>query len=256
MSDATTTGTEGELLYTGRLVPAGRVGNKVFARSLRRGEVDTGEGVTVNAGEELIILAGDLSIRASEIDAQSPPGLGGYAPVSNTVWTWYNIVSKPADFVRYLYSLARRLDVAHALWQSAIQQRDQAKSQGGFHRRQGFLMALSEAEVTVIALHRAMHMLLRFNSVFPIGLEIPDHLHGREKVIRDMRNAFEHIDERAQGKVHRAGKVDAEALTIFDQPDFVDSSILRYRGNELHFHDDVLAALLNCRELVMKVLHT
>ena len=226
----------------------------MFARSLRPGEEDTGEGVKVGAGEQLVIRAGDLSISTSEIDAQSPAGFGGYAPVANTVWTWYSIVNEQVGFFLYLYALARRLDAAHALWESAIQQRDRAKTQDGLLRRQGYFIALSEAEVAIIALHRGMDMLLRFNGVFPIGLEIPGHLRKLEKVVRDMRHAFEHIDERAQGKINQAGKMDAEALTIFDQPDFVDSSILRYRGNELDFDEDVLTALLSCRELVMKVI--
>ena len=45
------------LLYS-RLVPDGREGNKVFARSLHPGEEDTGEGVNVRAGEQLIIRVG------------------------------------------------------------------------------------------------------------------------------------------------------------------------------------------------------
>ena len=249
-----TTGTDGELLYTGRLVPAGREGNKVFARPLRLGEEDTGEVVNIRAGEELIIRGVDLAINSSEIDAQSPAGFGGYAPVANTVWTWYSIVNEQVGFFLYLFALARRLDAAHALWQSAIQQRDSARTLDGLPRRQGYLMAMSEAEVAIIALHRGMVMLLNLNRIFPVGLEIPDHLHGLERVVRDMRHAFEHIDERAQGKVNQAGKMDAEALTIFEQPDFVESSILRYRGNELDFYADVLTALSSCRELVMKVI--
>ena len=50
----------------------------------------------------------------------------------------------------------------------------------------------------------------------------------------EMRNAFEHIDERAEGKVGR-GKSHLDALTIFNQPDFVESSILRYKNYELEF---------------------
>ena len=97
-------------------------------------------------------------------------------------------------------------------------------------------------------------MLLRFNGVFPVGLEIPDSLKTLEPVVKEMRDAFEHIDERAQGKINQRGQMDAEALTIFDQPHFIESSVLHYRGNDLHFEDDVLEALLSCRELVLKVI--
>ena len=129
MSEGQTNEQEGDFLFAGRLVPAGREGSKVFARSLRPGEEDTGEGVKVGPGEELIIRAGDLSISSSEIDAQSPAGLGGYAPVANTVWTWYRIVNEQVGFFLYVFAMARRLDAAHAVWESAIRQRDSARTE-------------------------------------------------------------------------------------------------------------------------------
>ena len=78
---------EGEFLTAGRLIPIGREGNKVFARTLRLGEEDTGEVVNLEPGDELVIPAGGLVVDSRAIDAQSTKGLGGYAPVANTVWT-------------------------------------------------------------------------------------------------------------------------------------------------------------------------
>ena len=97
-------------------------------------------------------------------------------------------------------------------------------------------------------------MLLRFNSVFHLGLEIPDSLRSIEPVVREMRNAFEHIDERAQGKISQHKQMDAEALTIFNQPGFIESSVLHYRGRDLNFNEDVITALLICRGLVLEII--
>ena len=256
MSEITNTGADGEFLFSARLVPAGREGNKVFARSLRPGEEDTGEGVHVGAGEQLIIRPGDLSVSSEEIDSHSPKGVGGYAPIANTVWTWYSIVNEQVGFFQYVFALARRLDAAHSSWESAVEELDEAKNSVGLARRYGLLKALSEAEIAIIALHRAMDMLSGIKSVYGLGLESPDHLENLKPVVRDMRNAFEHINERAQGKINLRGDMDAEAeaLTIFNQPDFIDSSILQYRGANLNFYNDVLNALLTSRELVMKVI--
>ena len=254
MVDDETQDSSAELLFHSRLVPDGREGNKVFARSLRPGEEDTGQGVHICAGEQLIIRADGLVINSDEIDALSPKGYGGYAPVANTVWTWYRIVGEQVGFFVYLYALARRLDAAHAAWELAMRERDKASSEGAIGQRIGFFRALSEAEVAIIALNRSMNMLLQFNGVFPLGLEIPDSLRKLEPTVKEMRDAFEHIDERAQGKINQRGKMDAEALTIFDQPDFIGASMLHYRGRDLHFYEDVLAALLSCRELVLKVI--
>ena len=254
MTETPNTGTDGDFLFGARLVPAGREGNKVFARSLRPGEEDTGEVVHVGPGEQLIIRPGDLVISSEEIDSHSPKGLGGYAHVANTVWTWYRIVNEQVGFFQYVFALARRLDAAHASWGAAVEELDKAKNGAGLARRHGLFKALSEAEVAIIALHRAMDMLSGINGVYGLNLEIPDHLDNLKPVVRDMRHAFEHIDERAQGRVNSRGTMDAAALTIFDQPDFIDSSILLYKGARLDFYNDVLNALLTSRGLVMKVI--
>ena len=81
-------------------------------------------------------------------------------------------------------------------------------------------------------------------------LQMPESVTKTREAVIEMRNAFEHIDERAEGKVG-GGKFDADALTIFNQPDFVQSSILRYKQHRLNFESDVIAALVDCRELVM-----
>ena len=244
---------QGEFLFSGRIIPVGREGNKVFVRTLRQEEEDTGEVVHIEAGDQITFLPGDLVIDSREIDSKIPKGLGGYAPIANTVWTWYRIVGEQVGYFSYIFALARRLDAAHAEWALAIQELEQAKNESGIGRRLRFFEALSLAEVAIIALGRGVDMLLRVNGVYSLGLEIPDSLQKIVPVIREMRNAFEHIDERAQGKINASGKMDAEALSIFVQPDFVGSYILHYRGRDLNFHDDILFVLTTCRELVMEV---
>ena len=76
----------GEFLLNTRLIPIRREGNKVFARTLRFGEEDTGEAVQLNAGDQLIIPPGELVIDSRVIDSQNMKGRGGYVPVANTVW--------------------------------------------------------------------------------------------------------------------------------------------------------------------------
>ena len=88
----------GEFLTSGRIVPVRREGNKVFVRTLRQGEEDTGEAVNVRAGDRVIFEPGALVIDSRQIDAQSTEGLGGYAPVANTVWTWYRVVGEEVGF--------------------------------------------------------------------------------------------------------------------------------------------------------------
>ena len=242
---------EGEFLTSGRIVLDRREGNKVFVRTLRPGEVDTGEGVNIRAGEQLIFEAGALVIDSREVDAQSVKGRGGFAPVANTVWTWYRIVGEQLGFFLFFFSLARRVDAAHALWTLAVEEREKAKQEGAISQRIGFFNAMATAEVTIIALHRAMAMVYSLIDKFCPDLEVPESVQRIRDAIWEMRNAFEHIDERAEGRIGRSNEMHSDALTIFDQPDFIESSVLSYKTYSLNFEEDVPSALLDCRELIM-----
>ena len=85
-------------------------------------------------------------------------------------------------------------------------------------------------------------------------LEVPDSVKKIRTAVKELRDAFEHIDERAEARVGLSGKMDQGALTIFDQPDFIESSVLRYKEHYLNLETDVIAALLDCRELIMKAI--
>ena len=241
----------GEFLTSGRIVPVRREGNKVFVRTLRQGEEDAGEAVNVRAGDRVIFEPGALSIDSRQIDDQSTEGLGGYAPVANTVWTWYRIVGEEVGFFVFFFALARRVDAAHALWALAIQERERAKEEGAIPRRTGFLNALASAEVAIIALHRGFAMVYSLVDRFELDVPVPQGVRKIREAVWEMRNAFEHIDERAEGRIGRSKEFDPEALTIFDQPDFIDSSLLSYKEYSLNFEEEVLSALLECREFIM-----
>ena len=243
-----------DALWIGRLVPTGREGNKVLARSLRPGEEDTGEVVNAQSGEELIIRGGDLIINSGEIDVQSPKGRGGYAPGANTIWTWFTIVGAPSSLLVFSFSLARRLDAAHELWAMTMQRLQEARSQLPIERRIASSSALATAEMATIALHRAIEMLQRLLDKYCPELTMPETVKTHRQALSELRRAFEHIDERAEGKVGMSGKLDLQALNIFDQPDLFESSVLSYNGYSLDFDGDVIAVLFACRRLVIDTL--
>lgn len=254
MNDYAETQPGGEFLTSGRIVPVRREGNKVFIRTLRQGEEDTGEAVNIRAGDRLIFEPGALVIDSRQIDAQSAQGLGGYSPVANTVWTWYRIIGEEVSFFVFFFALARRIDAAHALWALAIQERERANEEGAISRRTGLLNAMAAAEVAIIALHRGFTMVDSLIVRFRLDLEVPQGVRRIREAIREMRNAFEHIDERAEGRIGRSKEFDPEALTIFDQPDFISSALLSYKGYSLNFEEEVISALLECREFIMRAI--
>ena len=245
--------TQGEFLFGGRLVPLRREGNIVYARTLRPGEEDTGEAVKLERGDRLVIPPGELVIDSRQIDAYfNPRGAGGYAPVANTVWTWYRIVPEDQDFFLFFFALARRTDASHVLWASAIEARDKAREDGGIPQRQEFFNALATAEMAIIALHRSIDMVYELINKFCPELQVPDSVDKIKLAVQEIRHAFEHINERAQSKINQR-KFHPDALTIFNQPDFIENSVLQYKEHSLNLETDVLAALLDCREFIMNV---
>ena len=163
-------GPDDEALHFARLVPAGSDENTVFARSLRRGEEDSGEVVHIPAGKQLVIKAGDLSFSSDEIDARSLKGRGGYAPVADTIWTWYRLVgAEDLRLLMLLLAAARRLDATHVFWSGTMDALEKSDTLAGIERRSAVFQALAMAEVTVISFSRGVEMLYRLEEEFHLA---------------------------------------------------------------------------------------
>ena len=63
-----------------------------------------------------------------------------------------------------------------------------------------------------------------------------------------IRDAFEHIDERALGIARRETSTDA--LSIFNQGDLVSDRVIRYAGHSLSLPLDVLPNLVKARQFL------
>jgi len=246
-------GPDDQPLVFGRVVPAGSDENAVYMRSLRPGEEDTGEAVHVPAGKRLEIRAGDLSFSSNEIDARSPKGRGGYAPVADTIWTWYRIVgAEDQSLLMLLLAVARRLDATHVFWSAAMDTLDQSRTASGIERRTILFRAFAMAEVTVISLSRVVEMLYRLEREFCLGLRIPERIDSSRATLRRFRHALEHIDDRAMGKAW--DETADSAMSIFIQPHFVDQGVLTYAGEGIAFTTGLPKFLDDCREVLMSVI--
>ena len=246
-------GPAGAIEHVGRLVPAGSDESTVYARSLRFGEEDSGEVVRVPAGKRLAIRAGDLSISSEELDAKSPKGRGGYAPVADTIWTWYRIAGvEDSSLLMLVLAAARRLDATHIFWSGTMDALEEARNRTGNLQRSTLFRGLAMAEVTLISLSREMEMIFRLEKEFSLGLQIPEKFDSTMKTLRRMRNALEHSDDRAMGQA-KDGAADS-AMSIFFQPYFVDQGVFTYADDALSFAGGVPIVLGECRELIKSVI--
>jgi hypothetical protein len=231
-----------------RVVPAGRDGTKVYGRTLKPGEVDLDTPVTYDpyAGEELHFRPGSVQITIQDVDRMAKPGPDGYATISNTVWTWLITTSTPADpaLFRFLLAASRRLDTAHSLY-TQVEAALGSISGPYPHQREQAFAALGLSEVLCVSLSRAVDMLQKIPAQFSINLPLPATITGKALPLRDVRNAFEHIEERALGNVW--GKPDANALSIFDQTDLLTRGALTYASHSLDLRSEVLPMLVDAR---------
>lgn len=236
-----------------RIVPDGRDGNTVFARTLRPGEADDGTPVVLDssAGERFRFRQGFIVVSIEQIDRQSRTGPDGYSPITNTIWTWLHIASgAQPDEYRYLLAASRRLDGSHAIL--TLVKSTLNEISGGFIRqRERIYLAYSLAELLIVALGRAVDMVLGLRDNFTVQSTVPVDLVRKQASIRAMRNAFEHIEDRALGRVH--GKPHSDALSVFDQRRFLSDGVLRYGDYSLSVETDVPQILLSARQHIYDV---
>lgn len=93
------------------------------------------------------------------------------------------------------------------------------------------LRSLSLAELAIVAFGRTVDMLVPVQSLFTVRATLPASLAAKADAIRAMRNAFEHIEDRAFG--NERGKPHADALTVFDQRAFFEGGLISYASHSL-----------------------
>ena len=236
-----------------RVVPSGRRGKEVYGRTLNPGEPDNGEGITPNVGDTLVFPSGDVNVTLSDVDRYAEKGRDAFAPLTNTVWTWMQIPPHPDEsFFHYFLSASRRVDMAHSLCLSVLEELGVRSDEPFIRTRARIFNALGIAESMCIALFRAFAMIKNSHAQFSIVTSVPSEVDALYEAVGAVRNAFEHIDERAMGRAREEGQ--ADALSIFNQADLVSSGILCYAGHSINLRADVMPALLSARRFIYDVI--
>ena len=187
-----------------------------------------------------------------DVDRESTPGPDGYAPLANTIWTWLHIPPYPDEkLFNYLFATARRLDTAHDLCVTAINLLKEQPAATSFPGRAKFFRAWGHAELTCIALYRAIKMVQEFPSEFSSLVAVPKTMLALFPALEEIRNSFEHIEDRAKGQVRH--KPHQDAITAFDQSALLQSGILRYAGHSLDLRKEAIPALIAGRQQLFDV---
>jgi hypothetical protein len=149
------------------------------------------------------------------IDVSSPPRADGYQPLAVGLMIWAGIAGFPRDErFWFMASAARRLDMAHQLFEKVRQEIDTYNPHGADIEHLFSIIGI--AEMAVIATFRAMEMASDVRKKMGVKLTLPVAVQNMRETISELRHAYEHIDARALGEINNKRAVDkAKAHTVF-----------------------------------------
>src|SRR5262249_49174191 len=150
----------------------------------------------------------------------------------------------------FLLAAARRLDAAHNQFQRVSNGLAAFNSDGpGPETRRAVFEIVRDVETSVISLSRAADMASKLATIASTK-SLPSSVDRLLKPLTEIRNAYEHIEDRAQGQVR--GRPDPEALTIFDWTSLFREGAISYAGHRLEL-TDVTRLFLELRSYLKQV---
>lgn len=246
-------GENDEMIVAMRIVPVRREPGHVFIRSLRHGEVDNGDRVHVRPDDDVSFEPGSMTLELAAIDAQEASQYpnGAFVPITPVLGAWFSIGEHDAEKARYLLAAARRLDAARSLLDRVeeLQNDLNESAQSAGRTRRSALDLIRTVEVAMVTVGRVSHMIQKARELVAIETPIPANLTAKHDTIKEIRDAYEHIEERAVGRTFR--KVDPSVLEIFDHRELLLNDSIVYRGHILDIKQELPALLLSAREYLI-----
>ena len=94
-------------------------------------------------------------------------------------------------------------------------------------------------------------MIRQAEATVSVKIPVPPPVSAVEGRVLSIRNAFEHIDERAEGKTKATLEGPTDALSVFDQSDFFASGVLRYADHSLDIAREAVPAMVAGRQFIV-----
>lgn len=240
-----------------RAVPVRREGNTVFARTLKHGEPDEGHRVHLRPGDQLSFEQGAVVIELDAIDEKESAGVaeGEYVPITPVLWSWMSVGGgHDQGKVRYLLAAARRLDAANVLLADVDQRRRELAREGltGPVIRRGFFGLIAAVELAVIAIERVCDMIDRAGTLLGSVEPVPPTVAAKRAALKNIRNAYEHIEDRALGMVFDK-PAHADALTIFNHADLLEHDRISYGASSLELTTEMPTLINEARQFLKDV---
>ena len=249
-------GCKEDILTWVRVVPDGRNGSTVYGRTLRSDEPDTGLAPQLRPGDNFAFRAGSLVLSVDNVDISAATKFeDGYSSITNTVYTWLSLYptlnSKiiPKEVSYLLLSVARRLDASHegfSLLHSKLKELETVED--GIRQRNLIFEIVGLVEIAIVAMNRAFQMADQLGNHFSLSTPFPTSVKHKLVAIKNMRDAYEHIDNRAFGLAGQKSKPHPDALSVFNFERLFQEGIATYGSYELDIYNEAIQLLIDTRQ--------
>lgn len=210
----------------------------------------------VRPGDQLTFEQGAVVIELDAIDDKEAAGTAEdeYVPLTPVLWTWMSVGGgHDQGKVRYLLAAARRLDAANVLLADVEQRRrdlNQEDLTGPIIRRRLFGL-IAAVELAVVAVGRVCDMIDKAGTLIGSTVPVPATVVAKRAAMNEIRNAYEHIEDRALGTVF--GKPHSDALTIFNHSDLFEHDRISYGSSSLDLKIEMPTLISEARQFLKDV---
>jgi|GEM_PF-2522888 len=235
-----------------RVIPIRRESGKIIVRTLRYDEVDNGERVHLKPGESMNFEVGSILLDLEHVDRLETATSSGHVPLTPVLSNWFLTMREQPEpgWFRYLFSAARRMDAANLLFIEVQRRREELANPdiaGPMIRRSSYEL-IGAVEMAIIALARSVDMVVNANTLIGCQIPVPTIIEDSREALRQIRNAYEHIEDRALG--NNNGRADSNALTIFDHMTLLTESRISYGEFELDLNVQLSSIFREVRDFL------
>ena len=191
-------------------------------------------------------------LRLSPLHIEGPARADGYRPICDPLWAVAAIVgSPPFSEARLVLSAARRLDAAHRQFERVREGLDNLPSLGSPAGRAAIHEVIGDAELAVIALDMALTIAVGLSDRLNLSAHVPSLLATRQPFIKELRNHYSHVDERAFGRIKgKPAPGLAEAAFHFD-PLIADRKLTNLKAQSLGIDDEATTLFVATRDYLV-----
>jgi len=212
---------------------------------------DEGQGIILRQGYSLTFPAGAIEISIEQLDNHATKSEDGYASLTNTLWTWFNFSpSTRPEAVRFILAASRRLDAAHRMVTLVRQGLiyDFPERTTGMELRDKIYETIAAVEMAVVAINRVLQMTEQLRTRLGVQVSLPLNVVQKLPEIKQIRNAYEHIEDRAFGMVYN--RPDPEALTVFNFDTLFRNRAVTYGQCSLNIDQECTDLIISAREYI------